>query len=207
MSVLSKLASVQNIRNTQPNKDLAASLAASEDHTAIKELVQNISSKNRNIQSDCIKVLYEIGERNPSLISPYAKEFLALLDSKNNRMQWGAMIAIDIITALNPRLVYAALGKIIAVADKGSVITNDHAVGILIQLCSVKQYAGDAFALLFERLQKCPTNQLPMYAENALPVITAEYKKKFTGILASRLAEIDKEPKRKRVEKVIKKLS
>ena len=44
-------------------------------------------------------------------------------------------------------------------------------VGILIKLCAIKPYAEDAFPLLIERLGVSPTNQLPMYAENAALVL------------------------------------
>lgn len=104
-------------------------------------------------------------------------------------------------------MVYAALAKIMEVADKGSVITNDHCVGILIKLCAVKDYAGQAFSWLNERLQICATNQLPMYAENALPVINEKNKAVFIKTLKARVGEIEKDTKRARMEKVIKKLS
>ena len=206
MSVLNKLASALNRKDEKPNQELAAAIIAAKDKAAIKELVENLGNKNKDIQSDCIKVIYEIGEANPALIAPYAKELLNLLDSKNNRLQWGAMTAINTITSENPETVYASLAKIIAVADKGSVITNDHCVAILIKLSAVKKYEAPAFTLLNERLLKCPTNQLPMYAENALPVITDKNKATFIKTLSSRLDEIEKETKRKRVEKVLKKL-
>ena len=99
------------------------------------------------------------------------------------------------------------LGKIIEVADKGSVITNDHCVGILITLCSTKEYREGAFALLIERLKISPVNQLPMYAENALPIVNSKNKTTFIKILHSRLPDIDKDTKRIRIEKIIKKLS
>jgi hypothetical protein len=116
------------------------------------------------------------------------------------------MIALDIITPENPAAMYKALPKIIDAADKGSVITNDHCVSILIKLCVVKKYAADAFDLLNERLKKCPTNQLPMYAENMLPVINDTNKAAFIKALQARLSEIEKDTKRIRVEKIIKKL-
>jgi hypothetical protein len=56
-------------------------------------------------------------------------------------------------------------------------------------------------------LQSCPTNQLPMYAENAIPVITEKNNLLLIKTLTSRLDEIEMESKRKRVEKVIKKVS
>ena len=129
-----------------------------------------------------------------------------MLDSKNNRLQWGAMTALDTIANENPAAVYTALAKIIRVADQGSVITNDHCVGILIKLCASKKYAADAFTLLIERLKISPVNQLPMYAENALPIINEKNKAIFIRTLTARLDDFEKETKRKRVEKVLKKL-
>jgi hypothetical protein len=116
------------------------------------------------------------------------------------------MTALHTITSEKPEAVYNVLPTIIAVAEKGSVITNDHCVGILIKLAAIKKYADDAFALLLERLKISPTNQLPMYAENALPVVNEANKSVFIKTLTARLDEIEKETKRARVEKVIKKL-
>jgi hypothetical protein len=162
--------------------------------------------KNKDIQSDSIKVIYEVAEKIPELVAKHSKELVALLENKNNRLQWGAMTALDAIAGEDPKTVYASLAKIIAVADQGSVITNDHCVGILIKLCKVKTYRKDAFDLLVERLLKSPVNQLPMYVENALPIIDAETKAAFINVLSGRLGDIEKDSKRKRVEKVIQKL-
>ena len=207
MSIIPKLASSLNRRDEVPNQELAKQIAAKKDKKAVQELIDNLHNKSKDIQNDCIKVLYEIGDINPSLISDYAKEFIALLDNKNNRLQWGAMTAINTITLENPKVVYASLLKIIAAADKGSVITKDYAVNILIKLCSLKQYDDNAFPLLIDQLLSSPTNQLPMYAEKAMHIITDKNKSLFTKTLISRLDDIEKDTKRKRVEKVIKKFS
>ena len=206
MSVIEKLASSLNRRDEVPNQQLAKELAGKNDVHSIQELIENCSNKNKNIQSDCIKVLYEIALLKPQLVANYIKEFIALLDNKNNRMVWGAMTAIDEITLQKPKEVYAALPKIIEAADKGSVISRDHCVGILIKLSSLKQYAENTFSLLLEQLKTCPVNQLPMYAENAMPVINGSNKVIFIKTLQSRLKEVEKETQQKRIEKVIKKL-
>jgi uncharacterized protein YfcZ (UPF0381/DUF406 family) len=206
MCVINKLASSLNRRDETPNQELAAEIAGSNDKKAVQELVDNLSNKSKDIQSDCIKVLYEIGTIKPVLIAAHVNSFIDLLGNKNNRLQWGAMTALHTITNEKPEAVYNALPTIIAVADKGSVITNDHCVGILIKLAAVKQYAEDAFLLLLERLKICPTNQLSMYAENALAVIDESNKAVFIKTLTARLNEIKKGTKRARVEKVIKKL-
>ncbi|HTB31736.1 MAG TPA: hypothetical protein VK808_06905 [Bacteroidia bacterium] len=207
MTVLNKLASSIGRRDTEPNKDLAQQIVAKNDKAAIKELVANLNNENKNLQSDCVKTLYEIGERKPELIADYDKEFLELLSNKNNRLVWGAMTALDCIASINPKGIYKNLALILKISDTGSVITKDHAIGILTKLASVKEYNDTALALLLDQLQTAATNQLPMYAENAIPVIGDKYKSGFIKVLSSRLDDIEKETKRVRVEKVIKKLS
>ncbi len=140
MSVIPRLATSLNRRDEVPNQDLAKEIVETENKEAVTELVANLSNKSKDIQSDCIKVLYEIGESKPGLIAPYAKNLVELLDSKINRLQWGAMTALNTIAAENPAIVFGALAKLAAVADKGSVITRDNYVSILTKLCSVDTY-------------------------------------------------------------------
>ncbi|MBN9384953.1 MAG: hypothetical protein J0H74_29630 [Chitinophagaceae bacterium] len=206
MNVIKELASSLNRRDEGPNLELARRISDVRDKKAVKELVENLANKSKDIQNDCIKTLYEIGNIKPSLIAGYANDFIQLLDSKNNRLQWGAMTALNSIAAESPKQVFSALAKLAAVADEGSVITRDHYVGILIKGCMIKEYADNAFVLLNEQLMTCPTNQLPMYAENVLPAIAEKYKEFFAKTLASRLDEVEKESKRRRVEKIVKKI-
>ena len=206
MNVVSKLASSMNRRDEVPNQELAKEIVKKEDEEAIQELIDLLSDKNKKIQNDCIKVLYEVGEIKPALISSHLNVFLNLLDHKNNRLQWGAMTALNTIASEDPDSIYESISTILKAADKGSIITRDQAVHILIKLCSSDQHSDSAFLLLNEQMLSSPTNQLPMYAENALVVITIEQREMFTKTLKSRLDDIEKESKRKRVEKVLKKL-
>ncbi|MEK8130827.1 hypothetical protein WMW72_23245 [Paenibacillus filicis] len=207
MTIIDKLATSLNRKDEGPNQELATYIAGRDDREAVKELVDHLYNKDKNIQSDCIKVLYEIGDLKPSLIAEYSKEFITLLDHGNNRLVWGAMTALDAITLEDPEVIYAALAKIVEIADIGSVITKDHGVRILIKLCSVQLYTDHAFTLLIEQLKRSPTNQLPMYAEKAMSIVNDKNKDLFLETLSSRLDDIEKDTKRKRVEKVIKKLS
>lgn len=206
MSIIAQLATSLGRRDEAPNQELAAQIAKTRNEKAVKELVENLSNKNKDIQHDCIKTLYETALLKPSLIAPYFNNFISLLDSKNNRLQWGAMTALNYIAAENFDAAFQALPAMAAAAESGSVITRDHFVAILIQLCADKQYAADAFTLLNEQLRHCPANQLPMYAENALPIINENNKAAFTQTLTARLNDFEKESKRKRVEKVLKKI-
>lgn len=206
MSVMNQLASALGRRDEVPNQELAVKIASSKDKQGVKELVENLQAKSKDIQNDCIKVLYEIGAIEPKLISEYAPELLALLKHKNNRLQWGGMAALDNITQEKPDFIYESVPAILDAVSKGSVITMDGAINIFIKLCGIPKYAENAFVVLLEVMQKAPTNQLPMYAERAMPVVNTQNKTRFISILSNRLNEIEKESKRKRVEKVISKV-
>jgi hypothetical protein len=207
MSIIAKLASSLERRDEEPNIQLAKSIAKSKDKKAIDELVALLSDKKTALQNDSIKVLYETGGIKPELIAAYADDFLALLNHKNNRLQWGAMTALYTIAAINPKKIYDSLPKIMHAAEKGSVITRDNAVKILVTLAENKIYRDKIFPLLNEQILSCPENQLPMYAELAMPVIDKKKAVLFVKTLSSRLKDIEKESKRRRVEKVIRKLS
>lgn len=205
MTIIHKLAASLNRKDEGPNQELAVAIAEREDVEAVEELISLLNHKDKNIQSDCIKVLYEIGALRPDLIADYDEAFFKLLNHPNNRLVWGAMTALDAITLHHPAAISSGLAQIVDAADKGSVITKDHAVQILIKLCSLESYAGHAFPLLLAQIRQCPTNQLPMYAENATVIINDNNRSAFIDTLATRLSEIDKESKRKRLEKVITK--
>lgn len=128
MSVIPKLSSSLNQSNELANQELALQIVQSEDLDAVKELIENLGNPDKNIQSDCIKVLYEIGMQKPELIQAYEEVFVSLLQSKNNRLVWGAMTALDGISNLYPDKIYQSLPEILDAAHHGSVITKDHAV-------------------------------------------------------------------------------
>ena len=98
MTIINKLSSQQGLKGNEANVTLAAELVKSKNKKAIKELVDNLAHQDKKIQSDCIKVLYETGYINPELIADYHREFLELLVSKNNRLVWGAMVALASMT-------------------------------------------------------------------------------------------------------------
>jgi hypothetical protein len=204
MRVLNQLATALNRRDEIPNKELAQRIVDDKDEGAVEELIENLGHKDKNIQSDCIKVLDEISERCPGLTARYYKEIGILLESKNNRLVWGAMSALDGITLEAPKGIYNMLAKILQAADKGSVITKDHAVGILIKLASLKQYANTCMPLLMEQLASSPNNQFPMYAEKTSVLIDKKNKEIFREIVLGRLKRFEKESQKKRVIRVLK---
>lgn len=207
MNVLDRLAFSLERRDEVPNQELAAEILRSADIEAVNELVSNLSNKNKGIRYDCIKVLYEIGYVEPEMIADHLPVFLDLLTSKDNRLQWGAMTAIGSVVKVKPAEVFESLSKIVDAADKGSVITRDHCVNILISLSGIEMYADTAFPLLLEQMIRCPENQLPMYAERSVSTITTATKKSFIKVLTSRMISLEKDSGRRRLQKVVARLS
>jgi len=206
MTILHQLASSLKRRDELPNQLLAEEIVRSNNRSAVKELVDNVGNKNRRMQSDCIKVLYEIGERKPVLIVGYAEEFASFLESPNPRLTWGAMTALDTIAGEDPGKIFDLLPKILAGAESGSVIARDHAIGILVKLGSIERYAPHCFSLLLKQLKICPNNQLPMYAEMSTPMVNDRNKEAFNRVVAARGQGLAKESQRKRVARVLKKV-
>lgn len=206
MSVLNKIASASDRRDETPNIELAQEIAKKKDASSIEELVHQLHSKDKRIQSDCIKVLYEIGGIDPLLIAPFKQTFLDLLVSRNNRLQWGAMTALNVIAKVEPDWVFASLPGILLAMESGSVITRDNGMFILIGLLQHSNYSDDAFSLLQEQLQKSPENQLPMYAESCWSYTTEKQGKALRQLLQVRMSELTKATARKRLEKVIRKI-
>ncbi len=206
--IIEKLATSLGRKDDVPNQELAKEIALKNDKEAVTELVEILKeSKDRKIQSDCIKTLYEIGYIKPELIAGYSVFFIELLKNKNNRLVWGAMIALRTISEIKPKEIFESLTVILEVTERGSVISNDNGIGILVNLAKKQELYNDIFPLLMEQLKKCPSKQLPMYAERALPVVQETEKNEFIALLTDRIGELKRESQVKRIERVIKKLN
>ena len=65
MSVAGRLAGALDRRDEQPNVDLAIEIDAAKDRDAVAELVALVRSGTVRQRNDAMKVLYEIGSRDP----------------------------------------------------------------------------------------------------------------------------------------------
>jgi hypothetical protein len=206
MTVLDKLAGALDRRDEQPNVALAEEIVARRDMAAIVELAAAVRSGATRQANDAIKVLYEVGARDPELIAGQCPIFVEALRSSNNRKVWGAMTAIDTVAERRAATLVAELPAIIAAADKGSVIAKDHCNSILVKLARAG-YGELAVPILVERLRTAAPNQFPTYAEAIAPVLTPETRPGFLAVLKERIGRIAQESKRKRIEKVMSKLN
>jgi hypothetical protein len=133
MSVLNRLAHSLGRRDEVPNQELARDLAAKKDKKGVREIAENLWNKDKNIQADCIKVLYEVGAIEPKLITDYTEDLVKLLRSKNNRLAWGGMTALAEIAKADPDSVFKHLDAIKKAKETGSVIRENPACRKCIQ--------------------------------------------------------------------------
>ncbi len=204
MSALERIAYNLGRRDEVPNQELARQLVEAEDKAGIREIAENLWHKNTNVQSDCIKVLYEIGYVKPELIAPYAGEFVKLLSSKQNRLVWGAMIALSTVAALAADELYPQRDKIIKAIDKGSVITIDGGVMVLAAMASKNAaYSQELFPYLLNHLKTCRPKDVPQHAEKTMIAVNAGNKDAFVAVLEKRLEDMSP-TQTARVKKVIK---
>jgi hypothetical protein len=204
MSLLNRLASSLDRRDEIPNQELARDLAAKKDSKGIHEIVENLWSKDRHIQADCIKVLYEIGSIEPKLIADYTQDFVKLLRSKNNRLVWGGMTALAEVAKANSAAVFKYLDEIKKAKETGSVITVDNAISTLAYTAAATdEYNKAIFPYLLKHLAGCRPKEVPQHAEKTLPAVNSSNKADFIKVLEKRMEDLSGSGLA-RVKKVIK---
>ncbi|PLX06780.1 MAG: hypothetical protein C0596_13835 [Marinilabiliales bacterium] len=168
--------------------------------------MENLTNKDKRVQSDCIKTLYETSYIKPVLIKEYLPAFIELLNSKNNILVWGSMIAIWKITPFEHKETFANFELINKTIKNGSVITIDAGVGILAELNKFEEYKEKTDPAIEEILWNCPIKQLAQYCERILPSITNSNAELYSILINKRISEIEKESQAKRLNKVLSSL-
>lgn len=190
----------------EPNINLAIELCNTKDLDGIKEIVTGLKSEKEQIANDCIKVLYEIGERSPELIVDYVLNFIQLLKSKNNRLIWGSMTALSKITALKPKEVFENIEIVIKAYEIGSVITRDNSISVFAELVKAdKKYEKVMFRKIIQHLETCRPKELGQHAERAFICVNELNAKEFIDVLLKR-RECLIDAQKKRIDKLIKKI-
>jgi hypothetical protein len=204
VTVLNRLASALDRRDEVPNQELARDLAAKRDKAGIREIAENLWNKDKNIQADCIKVLYEVGVIEPELIAPYAEDFVKCLKSTNNRLIWGGMTALAEVAKTSPAVVFKHLDEIKKAKETGSVITVDNAISTLAVTAAANHKYGEViFPYLLNHLSSCRPKEIPQHAEKTLPAVNPSNNADFIKVLEKRMEDLSGSGLA-RVKKVIK---
>lgn len=193
------------MKNDVPNQELARELASNNDTEGIKEIAENLGYHNKAVQSDCIKVLYEVGYIKPELINEYMNDFIRLLSSSNNRLAWGGMIALSTIADIKAEEIFHFRDRIMAAIETGSVITTDAGIKTLARVAaSGIHYNKILFPYLIEQLRTCRPKSVAQYAESIFSAVNEENKNQYISMLNDRKHDL-KPSQLKRVDKLLKK--
>jgi hypothetical protein len=194
---------MQHRQDEVPNQRLAAELVRNKDRRGIQEIAENLWNQDTDIANDCIKVIYEIGERQPDLVSRYVGDFIRLLTSKNNRMVWGSVTAIAAVAHLTSDMLFIHHKDIEHAVENGSVITQDKGVAALAVIASQSnRYRKAIFPFLLKHLQACRPKDIPQHSENSLIAVNTQTKSRFISLLKRRFSSLTPS-QQKRVAKVI----
>jgi len=204
MSVLSKLASAQDRKDEDPNKDLGRELVENHDFEGIREIAENLWNKDKRIQTDCLSVLEQVGLLEPELIENYVADFIELIYSKDNRLVWAAMINLALIADRKPQEIFEQYDDIVKVIEKGSVITKDNGIKTLAKVASTSaEYEGVIVPYLMEQLRRCRSKSVPQYAESIRVTVNLDNQEQYLSILNERLDALSVAQQR-RVTKLLK---
>jgi hypothetical protein len=204
--MINEIAFFQNRNDEELNIKLAEKLVKLKNITDIQEIVHGLDDKEKQINNDCIKVLYEIGYRSPDLIIPYIDVFLDKIKSRNNRIVWGSCIALSLIADKTCDKIMKQIDDIKRVYKTGSVITTDYCISIFAGLIKGNsKYSKEVFPILISHLENCRPKEVAQHAERASICINRSNKQLFIDVLKKRIDSLSDSQKR-RVNKILKKI-
>lgn len=200
-SILDKLPCNYGRNDEVINIELAEAICREENHSQIRELIDGVQGKKRTVANDCIKVLYEIGERKPELIEDYVSVFLKLLTSNNNRLVWGAMTALAAIAPKKAGAIYEGIDLVKRAYREGSVITVDESISVFAALCR-SGYEEQVLPILIEHLKTCRPKEVAQHMERISVCMNDQNKDAFWNVVNERRTSLA-QSQIKRVNKVM----
>jgi hypothetical protein len=135
--------------------------------------------------------LYEVGYLRPELVAGYADDLLRLLHDRNNRMVWGAMLALSTIALLRADELFQHRAEIQAAIAEGSVITVDNGIKTLATVASANaSYLNEIFPFLLHHLETTRPKDVPQRAEAIVQAVDAARADAFVAVLEKRMAVV-----------------
>ena len=204
--MIEKLAYSLGRNDEEPNMELARELSKDKNKKGIREIAEGLNNPKAQIANDCIKVLYEIAELSPELVSEYTEIFIQLLKSRNCRLVWGSMTALSKIVLIKHEEIYKNLDIVIRAYEKGKVITVDNSISVFAGLVKAdSRYEKKVFPIIIKHLEKCRPKEVGQHSERAFICVNKNNSKQFRETLLKRRDSLT-DAQKKRVDKLLAKL-
>jgi hypothetical protein len=112
------------------------------------------------------------------------------LESKQNRLVWGAMIALSTVAAIQAAEIARHSEDIQRAMEHGSVITKDNGVKVLATVAAQREeQRSQIFPYLLKHLETCRPKDVPQHAEAVLVAVDAGNKTGFIRVLDGRMVD------------------
>ncbi|VAW24896.1 hypothetical protein MNBD_ALPHA11-871 [hydrothermal vent metagenome] len=211
LAIEKRLASSLKRKDQQPNIELAQELdeelSKNPQSGPVTSLIEIASTGKKAAQYDAIKIIYELARLNPSHITPFTEQIIAMAQTDDSRIIWAVLQVLNILCDFEPVLLMSNLNSLLTATDRSSVIANDNMMAILAKLNNHKSFSQTITPILLQRLTHSAPNQFPTYAELAAGTIPDKNKDHLLKIIDQRLSAIASKPKRKRLLKIKQSLS
>ena len=204
--MIEKLAYSLGRNDEEPNIELAQKLVKDKNKKGIREIVDGLKYPKAQIANDCIKVLYEIAELSPELVSEYAGIFIQLLKSRNCRLVWGSMTALSKIVLIKHEEIFKNLDIVIMAYEKGKVIAVDNSISVFAGLVKANsKYEKKVFPIIIKHLENCRPKEVGQHSERAFICVNKNNSKQFQETLLKRRESLT-DAQKKRVDKLLAEL-
>ncbi len=200
MNYIKEISFYMNDRSEDSNKKLASRIVDENLNDAVNEIATYLFDKNKTIASDCIAVLYHVGYEKPEMIYKLTEVFFNLLSNRNNRMVWGAMIALTTISTIAPKEIHSNIEKIYKAFNEGSLITQIWAYKSIVNISSNPSYYDIYIDFLLDVLEKTRPVDFTKRATLVGEIVRDNNKKRYLTILE------EKEDLSKSSSRIIQKL-
>lgn len=120
----------------------------------LPEVLDGLNADEARVKYGCLKLLRLISERKPAVVYPLFARLVALLDSKNNILKWGAIIVLGNLAAVDSRKkIEKILDRYLLPISGPVLITAANVIGGAVKIALVKPQLADRIARALLRVE------------------------------------------------------
>ncbi len=191
MTVLERIAYYQGRRDEVPNQQLARALARRKDTAGIREIARNLNNPNRSVQSDCLKVLYEIGYLDPGTDRRLRRRVSGSAGEQEQPDGVGEHDRARDDRPAEGQVIGSRLDEVLAALDRGTVITVVWGVRTLAGVAGASRSDRPRILPhLLRRLETCLPRDVPTHALSCFPAIDDASRDRFLAVLERRRPDL-----------------
>jgi hypothetical protein len=114
---------------------------------ALPEVFDGLHADKAKVKYGCLKLLRRISEKAPAVVYPETDRLIALLDSENNILQWGAIIVLGNLAAVDSQnRIEKILDRYLQPISGPVLVTAANVMGGAAKIARAKPHLADRIA-------------------------------------------------------------